>query len=55
MITCGFLLVSLLSYIPYLLGIRIVPIAYVAIALLILILLVGKDLYQQVTEQESSL
>ena len=53
--TCGFLLVSLLSYIPYLLGIHIVPIAYVALGLLGLILLVGRDLYEQIKAQESSL
>mgnify|MGYP007011799162 CR=1 FL=1 len=55
MMTCLFLLVSLLSYIPYLLGIHIVPIAYVALGLLALLLLVGKDLYGQIKAQESSL
>ncbi len=53
--TCGFLLVSLLSYMPYLIGIHIVPIAYVALGLLALILLAGKDLYEQIKAQESSL
>ena len=46
---------QLLSYIPYLLGIHIVPIAYVALGLLALLLLVGKDLYGQIKAQESSL
>ena len=55
MMTCLFLLVSLLSYIPYLLGIHIMPIAYVALGLLALLLLVGKDLYGQIKAQESSL
>lgn len=54
-LTCGFLLVSFVSYIPYLNGIHIFPIAYVAIGLLALILLVGKDLYGQIKAQESSL
>lgn len=52
--TCGFILVSLLSYIPFLLGIHIVPIAYVAIGYLFLILLVLKDLYGQITVRESN-
>lgn len=52
--TCGFILVSLLSYIPYLIGIHIVPIGYVAIGYLFLILLVLKDLYGQLTVQESN-
>ena len=44
--TCGFLVVSLLSYVPYLIGIHTIPIAYVAVGLLTLILLVGRDLYE---------
>lgn len=52
--TCGFILVSLLSYIPFLLGIHIVPIAYVSVGYLFLILLVFKDLYEQLTAQGSS-
>ena len=43
------------GYIPYLLGIHIMPIAYVALGLLALLLLVGKDLYGQIKAQESSL
>lgn len=58
-LTCGFLLVSFLSYMPYLNGIHILPMGYVAVGFLVLILLVGKDLYKQVSgqikAQESSL
>lgn len=58
-LTCGFLLVSFLSYMPYLNGIHIFPMGYVAVGFLVLILLVGKDLYKQVSgqikAQESSL
>lgn len=58
-LTCGFLLVSFLSYMPYLNGIHILPMGYVAVGFLLLILLVGKDLYKQVSgqikAQESSL
>lgn len=50
--TCGFVLVSLLSYIPFLLGIHIVPIAYVSVGYLLLILLVFRDLYR-LTVRES--
>lgn len=52
--TCGFILVSLLSYIPYLIGIHVVPVVYVAIGYLFLILLVLKDLYGQITVRESN-
>ena len=54
-VTCGFVLVSLLSYMPYLTGVSIISIQYTAIALLTLIVYVGADLYQQVKVQESSL
>ena len=54
-VTCGFVLVSLLSYMPYLTGVSIISIQYTAIALLALIVYVGADLYQQVKVQESSL
>lgn len=52
--TVGFVLVSLLSYIPYLLGIHLVPIVYVAIGFLVLIVLVFYDLYKQIIAQESN-
>lgn len=49
-IVCGFALVSVLSFMPYLIAVHIVPIQYVAIGLLALIFLVGYDLYRQVQE-----
>lgn len=52
-VVCGFTLVSILSFMPYLIAVHIVPIQYVAIALLGLIVYVGYDLYRQV--QENSL
>ena len=51
-VTCGFTLVSILSFMPYLIGVHIVPIAYVAIGLLALIVYVGYDLYQQIQAAE---
>lgn len=54
-VTCGFILVSLLSYMPYLIGTSIIPIQYTAIGLLALIVYVGVDLYHQIKVQESSL
>ena len=57
-ITCGFMLVSILTFMPYLIGVDIVPIQYIAIGLLALIVSVGYDLYQQIQantiEQESN-
>lgn len=50
---CGFMLVSLLSFMPYLIAVHIVPIQYVAIALLGLIVYVGYDLYNQVSENQN--
>ena len=47
-VTCGFFLVSILSFMPYLIAVHMVPIQYVAIALLGLILYVGNDLYRQI-------
>lgn len=47
-IVCGFSLVSVLSFMPYLIAVHLIPIQYVAIGLLGLILLVGRDLYRQV-------
>lgn len=49
-ITCGFVLVSILSFMPYLNAIHIVPIQYVAMGLLALIVYVGYDLYRQIRE-----
>ncbi len=47
-VTCGFILVSVLSFMPYLIAVHIVPIQYVAIGLLGLIVYVGYDLYHQI-------
>lgn len=47
-VACGFMLVSVLSFMPYLIAVHIVPIQYVAIGLLGLILYIGYDLYRQV-------
>lgn len=52
-IVCGFALVSVLSFMPYLIAVHIVPIQYTAMGLLALILFVGYDLYRQV--QKNSL
>lgn len=49
-ITCGFVLVSILTFMPYLNAIHIVPIQYVAMGLLALIIYVGYDLYRQIRE-----
>lgn len=50
LITFGFFIVSLLSFMPYLIAVHIVPIQYVALVQLILITCVGYDLYRQVKE-----
>lgn len=47
---CGFMLISVLSFMPYLIAVHIVPIQYVAIALLGLIVYVGYDLYTQIKD-----
>lgn len=47
-ITFGFFIVSILSFMPYLIAVHIVPIQYVAIAQLGLIAYVGYDLYRQI-------
>lgn len=49
-VTCGFILISVLSFMPYLIAVHIVPIQYVAIALFGLIVYVGYDLYMQIRE-----
>lgn len=48
-VTCGFMLISLLTFMPYLIGVTIVPIQYLAIGQLALIVYVGYDLYKQVS------
>ncbi len=52
-VACGFMLVSVLSFMPYLIAVHIVPIQYVAIGLLGLILYIGYDLYRQVQENST--
>ena len=47
-ITFGFFIVSILSFMPYLIVVHIVPIQYVAIIQLGLIAYVGYDLYKQI-------
>lgn len=47
-VTGGFVLVSVLTFMPYLIAVHIVPIQYVAIFQLVLIMYVGFDLYKQV-------
>ncbi len=44
-VTCGFMLISLLTFMPYLIAVHIVPLQYLAIAQLGLIVYVGADLY----------
>ncbi len=48
-VACGFMLISLLTFMPYLIGVTIVPIQYLAIGQLALIVYVGCDLYKQVS------
>ena len=47
-VTCGFILVSILTFMPYLIAVHIVPIQYIAIGLAALIVYVGYDLRRQV-------
>lgn len=47
-VCCGFMLVSILTFMPYLIAVDIVPQQYIAIGLLGLILFVGYDLYGQI-------
>ena len=49
-VTCGFMLISVLTFMPYLIAVHMVPIQYLAIAQLVLIIYVGYDLYQQIIE-----
>lgn len=51
-VTCAFMLVSVLTFMPYLIAVHIVPLQYVAVALLGLIVYVGYDLYSQIKKQE---
>ncbi len=47
-VTCGFMLISILTFMPYLIAVHIVPLQYLAIAQLLLIVYVGYDLYRMV-------
>ncbi|MBQ8878398.1 MAG: hypothetical protein IJ029_06690 [Lachnospiraceae bacterium] len=49
-VTCGFMLISVLTFMPYLIAVHMVPIQYLAIAQFTLIIYVGYDLYQQIVE-----
>jgi len=49
-VTCGFMLISVLTFMPYLIAVHLVPITYLAIGLLGLIVCVGLDLYGQIRE-----
>lgn len=47
-VMCGFFVISIVSFMPYLIAVHIIPIQYVALALLGLIVYVGCDLYRQI-------
>lgn len=47
-VMCGFFVVSIVSFMPYLIAVHIVPIQYVTLVLLGLIMYVGYDLYRQI-------
>lgn len=47
-VTCGFMLISILTFMPYLIAVNVVPLQYMAIAMLGLIVYVGYDLYRQI-------
>lgn len=47
-VTCGFVLVSILTFMPYLIAVHIVPIQYITMGQTALIVYVGYDLYHQV-------
>lgn len=49
-VTCGFMLISVLTFMPYLIAVHIVPLPYVAIAMFGLIAYVGMDLHKQIQE-----
>lgn len=50
---CGFMLVSILSFMPFLIAVHIVPIQYVSIGLLGLIVYVSYDFYRQVSKNQN--
>jgi uncharacterized membrane protein len=48
------MVISILAFMPYLLAVDIVPLQYLALAMLALIVYVGYDLCRQITEPVSS-
>ena len=48
-VTCGFMLVSMLTFMPYLIAVDILPLKVLALIQLVLIIYVGYDLYSQVS------
>lgn len=52
-VVCGFMLVSILSFMPFLIAVHIVPIQYVSIGLWGLIVYVGYDFYRQVSKNQN--
>ena len=48
-VTCGFMLVSMLTFMPYLIAVDILPLKVLALIQLALIIYVGYDLYSQVS------
>lgn len=53
-VACGFMLISVLTFMPYLIAVNIVPVEYLAIGMLGLIVYVGYDLYRQITAPVSN-
>ena len=49
-VMCGYFVVSILTFMPYLIAVHIVPIQYLALAMLGLLAYVGYDLYIQIRE-----
>lgn len=49
-VMCGYFVISILTFMPYLIAVHIVPIQYLALAMLMLLVYVGHDLYKQVRE-----
>lgn len=49
-VMCGYFVVSILTFMPYLIAVHIVPIQYLALAMLGLLVYVGYDLYSQIRE-----
>lgn len=47
-VTCGFVLVSIVTFMPYLIAVNIVPLKYTAMGMLGLIVYVGHDLVMQI-------